>query len=390
MSFKPRWYQSESIDAAVRYFLDAVHKGHEFQILPTGSGKSVVIANIATRVKGKTLVLQPSKEILWQNYAKYCSYGYRAGIFSASAGKKELDTVTFATIGSIWKKKHLFREFNNIIIDECHLVNPEEGMYQSFIKSMKQAKVLGLTATPYRLVSDPEGSRLVFLNRSTDRIFTKLQYYVQNKVLFEEGFLAPLRYFNFNQVDRTQLKPTKKGDEFTADSVREYYAQIQMHQRTIEYANKILQKRKNLLIFTTSVSEAMKVAKGVPGAQVLSDQTSPEERDQMLKDFKAGKIRCVINVRVLDTGFDYPGLEAVLIAILTMSLSRYYQIIGRVMRIFQYPDGTWKEGWVVDLGGNINLFGTIETMEIREGRNGEFAIWNEGRQLTDVSFSRAA
>jgi DNA repair protein RadD len=111
-------------------------------------------------------------------------------------------------------------------------------------------------------------------------------------------------------------------------------------------------------------------------------------RTKILNEFKAGKIRCVINVGVLTTGFDYPELEAVLIARSTMSLALYYQIVGRVMRPFKYADGSVKEGWVVDLGGNINLFGKIETMKITTDERGLYMIVNQGRQLTNVPFTR--
>ena len=117
MQFTPRPYQVEAIDAAVNFFKGpATHNA--FEILPTGSGKSVVIANITKDLTGKSLVFQPSKEILEQNFAKYCSYGYRAGIYSASAGSKHVDNVTFATIGSVASKPHLFKDVKNIIVDE--------------------------------------------------------------------------------------------------------------------------------------------------------------------------------------------------------------------------------------------------------------------------------
>jgi DNA repair protein RadD len=89
----------------------------------------------------------------------------------------------------------------------------------------------------------------------------------------------------------------------------------------------------------------------------------------------------------ISTGFDYPALEAVLIARSTMSLSLFYQIVGRVMRIYTYPNGEKKKGWVVDMGGNLNFFGKIETMKIIENQNG-LSIWNNGRQLTNVPFQK--
>lgn len=387
MGFTPRPYQHEAIGAGANFF-QSKKKENGLLICPTGSGKSLIIANIAGKLDGKTVILQPSKEILQQNFEKYLSYGFRAGIYSASAGMKYLDTVTFATIGSIAKKHHLFRDFKNVIIDECHLVNADDGMYHDFIKSFAKTKVLGLTATPYRLTTGFDGAQLKFLNRTSPRIFNKVLYYIQNDTLFNNGYLAKLKYYKFNVVDRTMLATNAKGTDFTDASLKSYYRQINMPKLTIDYANRLLLKRKNLLVFCSLIDEAKQVAKGIPGSVVLTGKTDNATRDRILSQFKKGIIRCVINVGVLTTGFDYPELEAVLIARSTMSLALYYQIIGRIMRPFTYPDGSKKEGWVVDLGGNIDLFGKIETMKIRIDDRGLYSIWNNGRQLTNVTFSK--
>lgn len=388
MSFQPRPYQVDAIDAGAEFF-KTKDKKNGLMICPTGSGKSVIIANLAAQAEGKTLILQPSKEILEQNFAKFCSYGYRAGIYSASVGVKYRDNITFATIGSIAKKHHVFDDFKNIIIDECHLVNPEAGMYHALIKAFDKVKVLGLTATPYRLSSGMEGAQLKFLNRTSPRIFNKVLYYIQNNVLFDAGYLAPLEYYRFNVVDRKMLTANSTGADFTEASVRSYYKKINMPKITTEYANRLLKKRKNLLVFCSLLSEAGTVAAGVPGSVVISGDTESGLRAKILSQFKAGKIRCVINVGVLTTGFDYPELEAVLIARSTMSLALYYQIVGRVMRPFTYEDGSKKVGWVVDLGGNIDFFGKIETMKIQINEKGLYSIWNNNRQLTNVPFSKS-
>lgn len=387
MSFTPRPYQVEAIQANVDFFHDKKSQ-NGITILPTGSGKSVVIANTASQLPGKTVVFQPSKEILEQNFAKFLSYGYRAGIYSASAGMKYLDTITFATIGSVAKKHHLFKDFRNIIIDECHLVNSESGMYNNFIRSLGNAKVLGLTATPYRLSSGFEGAQLKFLTRTRPRIFGRVLYYVQNDVLFNAGHLAPLKYYNYDLVDRSRLEMNSSGTDFTEASLRGYYRSINMEQKTIEYANRILAVRSNLLVFCSLIEEAKKVMRGVPGSAIVTGDTDKREREAILTGFKRGKIRCVINVGVLTTGFDYPELEAVLIARSTMSLALYYQIVGRVMRPFTYADGSKKTGWVVDLGGNVKFFGKIETMKIVQNQQGLYVIKNNGRQLTNVPFTK--
>lgn len=381
--FTLRPYQKEAVDAGVDFF-KSDSKKNKILILPTGAGKSVVIANILAPLEGKTIILQPSKEILEQNFAKYISSGYRASIYSASAGQKKVDTITFCTIGSIINKKHLFQGLEHIIIDECHLVNAKGGMYEEFISSFPKAKVLGLTATPYRLHNSMDGAQLKFLTRTRPKIFDEVLYYVQNSELFDNGYLSKLEYFAFNVVDRSMIQVNRSGTDFTEQSLRRYYKVIDMPSKIVEYSMRLLAKRKNLLIFCSLIEEAETVSKRISGSVVLTGQTRKEDREKILTQFKSGKVRCVVNVGVLTTGFDYPELECVLIARSTMSLALYYQIVGRAMRISPKKENAW----IVDLGGNINFFGKIETMKIEQTPNGLFFISNNGRQLTNVPFQK--
>lgn len=383
MSFQPRPYQQEAIDSAVSFFGEKKNY-NAIEILPTGSGKSVVIANIASALPGKTVVFQPSKEILEQNVKKFTGYGYRCGIYSASAGMKHIDDITFCTIGSVAKKHHLFEQFKNIIVDECHLCNAKQGMYSNFFKSMAHAKVLGLTATPYRLSASFEGAMLKFVTRSSPRIFNKVLYYVQNDVLFNAGHLAKLEYFQFKVIDRTMLQTNSGGTDFNEASLRSYYRRIDMPKLTAYWANRLLAKRNNLLVFCSLIEEAFAASRLIPGSVVLTGDTDKATRERILADFTKGKVKCVVNVGVLTTGFDYPELEAILIARSTMSLALYYQMVGRVMR----PHPNKASAWVVDLGGNVGMFGKIETMKIEIDDKGRHYITNNGRQLTNVSFSK--
>lgn len=382
MGFQLRPYQSESITIGVE-FLQSKSNDNAVIILPTGAGKSIVIANLVAPLEGKTIILQPSKEILEQNHEKYSKYG-KASIYSASVGEKRIDRVTFCTIGSVINKKHLFAGLKNILIDECHLVNAEAGMYQEFIKHFPEANVLGLTATPYRLEQTSEGPQLTFLNRSSPKLFAKILYYVQNSTLFDAGFLAKLEYYSFDVIDRSKLELNSSGTDFTPASLSRYYKSIDMPSRIVKYAMHVLSKKPNLLIFCALISEAKEVVKRIPGAVLLTSETKDRERERILSQFKKGIIKCLINVGVLTTGFDYPQLEAVLIARSTMSLSLFYQIVGRGMRIWP----TKPNAWIIDLGGNLNLFGKIETMKIQIDSEGRFAIWNNGRQLTNVPFKK--
>ena len=179
MQYKLRPYQQQASDAAIRFLVDGSRKGHGLMVLPTGSGKSLVIADIVNRLDTDVLILQPSKEILEQNYEKLCSYGFLfCSIYSASCGRKEVNKATFATIGSVYKKPDEFRHFRYVIIDEAHLASEDpDGMYMTFLKDIG-AKCVGLTATPYRLYTtgtrEEPGSMLRFLTRLRGKFFTQL------------------------------------------------------------------------------------------------------------------------------------------------------------------------------------------------------------------------
>lgn len=382
-TFKPRPYQAGAINAAVNFF-NGSRKQHGLLILPTGAGKSIVIANIAKELDGNTIVFQPSKEILEQNFAKFISYGYRASIYSASAGQKKIDKVTFATIGSVAKKHHLFREYKNIIVDECHLTNAKGGMYNDFFGTIEDCKILGLTATPYRLSTGMDGAMLKFLTRTRPKIFSDVLYVVQTKTLFDAGYLSKLEYFSFDAIDRKMLSLNTTGSDFNEASLKAYYRKINFPKVTAYWANRIIAKRKNLLIFSTMISEANEAARLIPGAIVLTGQTDARMREKILNDFKSGRIKTLINVGVLTTGFDFPALEAVLIARSTMSLALYYQIVGRAMR--PHPDK--ESAWIVDLGGNINFFGKIESLQVTRDSRGLWIVTNNDKQLTNVSFTK--
>lgn len=387
-NFTLRTYQQEAVFAGVDFFREETKKPNNgIIVLPTGSGKSLVIANIINGLPGKTIVLQPSKEILEQNHAKLVSYGYSAAIYSASLNSKQVGKITFATIGSVISNKHLFADFKNIIIDECHLVNSEDGMYKNFIDSLENVRVLGLTATPYRLSSSSFGSMLKFITRTRKRIFKRVLYYVQNRVLFDAGHLSKLKYFEISGFDRSKLRTNTTGAAYTDQSVKKYHQLTHFDERLRKIVQRLLDGgRRGILVFTQLVDDARVLSRLVEGAAFISGETPKTERERLLRDFKSGKIKVMCNVGVLTTGFDYPELDAVVLARATMSLALYYQMIGRVMR----PHASKKEGYVVDLCGNIELFGAIEDIYIEKERDtGLWVVTNRGKPLTNVTFGES-
>src|SRR5215218_4472428 len=123
--YQLRPYQKEAVDATLRYFQKQREPG--VVVLPTGAGKSLVIAELARIAKGRVLVLAHVRELVEQNHAKYVSLGLEAGIYSAGLNKKESDQKTiFGSIQSIARAPvEFFENFSLLVIDECHRVSME-------------------------------------------------------------------------------------------------------------------------------------------------------------------------------------------------------------------------------------------------------------------------
>ena len=389
--YKLRDYQQKASDAAVSFFNNKAKKTNAIMVLPTGSGKSLIIADIAARLDGHTLVFQPSKEILEQNFKKLCSYGILdCSIYSASFNSKEISRITFATIGSVKNQPELFTHFKNIIVDECHLVNPKERMYKKFFEVVN-CKILGLTATPYRLSSSQEfGAMLKFITRTRPAIFKEVIYHVQVSTLLDMGYLSKLNYYPMNPTgwNELNLKVNTTGADYTDRSVQREYERIDFYSFLVHIVQRLVNnqktgiKRKGILVFTRFLKEAERLTYSISGCAIVSGDTPKGEREKILEAFKAGEISVVANVGVLTTGFDYPELDTVVMARPTMSLAMWYQIVGRAIR----PHPNKEAGWIVDLCGNINRFGYVENLKLVDGGNGKWAVFSNGRQLTNIRF----
>lgn len=425
MEYVLRDYQQQASDAAVNFFRNTKSERNGILVLPTGSGKSLVIADIAKRLEGDVVVLQPSKEILQQNFLKYRSYGMEdSSVYSASLNSKEISPVTFATIGSVMGHLDEFDRFKAVIVDECHCVNAISGQYKEFIEKVKR-KVLGLTATPYRLYSSqgivtpkgefkPNGSyrsedyfysdgihpkpdvmfknacMLKFLTRTRPRIFHDVIYEVSIQTLLQRGYLAKLRYFDLPAIDSSRIRRNSTGRDFDEQSLSDEFKRTDLASYLLSIVKRLLHpkngvKRKGILVFTKFIEESERLSREIDGVAVLTGETPKAERERIIDDFKSGKIKVLSNVGVLVCGFDYPELDTVVMARPTMSLAQWYQIVGRAIR-----PSEGKDGWIVDLGENIRRFGKVEDLFMTQDRPGEYVINGivngEKKQLTNVYF----
>ena len=387
--YKLRDYQAEAVAIALDK-LRGTSKPFIIQAA-TGAGKSLIIADICHKIDEPILILQPSKEILEQNYAKLMSYDpmIDAGIYSASAGRKEIRKFTFATIGSIYKKPEQFKHFKYAIIDECHGLNPKkaDGMLTQFFRDIECEHICGLTATPYRIdtlwTREKNGNltstaSLKMINRiSRTPFFKSIAHKIETAELIERGYLAPVKYFT-EAADWSQLRINSTGADFTDESIEKFAGKrIERIVQAIRYSD---EHHKRSLTFCSTIGQAEHVLEHVrqQGAAIslVTGKTPKKEREALIARFKSGEVRHMVNVGVFTTGFDAPVLDTVILGRPTMSLALYYQMVGRGIRID--PDDDSKVLRVYDMVGVVERLGRVETIRVKREEHGfRDEVWSE-------------
>ncbi|MBC2601150.1 DEAD/DEAH box helicase [Puniceicoccus vermicola] len=357
--YKLRPYQQEAVNKTVKYFKK--RRSPAVIVLPTGAGKSLVIAELAKIAKGRVLVLAHVKELVEQNHLKYEGYGLRAGIYSAGLNQKDSQQkVIFGSIQSVAKANDaFFRDFTLLVIDECHRVGLEpDSQYAQVIKRLKLSNrticILGLTATPYRLGlgwiynyalrGEVKTQELRFFN---DCIYDlPLQYMIRNRYLTPPVKVdTPVTSYDFSEL-------TEGGQSYTMAQLEEV---LQKQRRLTPLIIKNIiditdsYQRQGVMIFSSTVNHAQEIMECLPPGQarLVLGSTELTERDQIVNDFKRRSFKYLVNVSVLTTGFDAAHVDVIAILRPTESTSLYQQIIGRGLRL----DTGKKDCLVLDYTG---------------------------------------
>ncbi|WP_036190636.1 DEAD/DEAH box helicase [Marinobacter lipolyticus] len=361
--FKLRPYQQEAVDATLDHFRRSDESA--VIVLPTGAGKSLVIAELARLARRKILVLTHVKELVEQNHAKYQSYGLTGGIFSAGLKRKEnRHQVTFASVQSVSANLDQFRdEYSLVIIDECHRVSGEEtSQYQRIIELLRQQndslKVLGLTATPYRLAMGwiYRYHYRGFVRGDLDKPFQHCIYELPLSYMINRGYLTRPELVNaaVAQYDFSALSQDRFG-EYAEKDVNQLLSKHKRVTRAItEQVMELATERKGVMIFAATVDHAREITGYLPKHQtaLVTGATEWKDRDLLIQRFKQRQLKYLVNVSVLTTGFDAPHVDLIAILRPTQSVSLYQQIVGRGLRL----DEGKQDCLVIDYAGNsVNL-----------------------------------
>ena len=377
-----RWYQKQAVSAVWDYLREK--DGAPCVVLPTGSGKTPVIAELCRQVvewKGRALVLAHVKELLQQSVDKLGKFldPSLVGCYSAGLNERTTSTpVVVAGIQSVYQRAEELGEFHLIIVDEAHLIPPVgTGRYRQFLEAEKtvspKARLVGLTATPYRT-----GCGWITRDRATDdesetgydRLLDEIVYEVPTDQLIADGTLSGVSSrAAFKAPDFSRVKTTR-GDFDETEIERVWNGKNVLDAACSEIVEKT-QDRKKVVVFCNRVESARRCAKLLEQfdpaneAAVVDGETSATDRAELVKRFKGeqanllenGKpLKYVCNVGVFTTGFDAPNVDCVALLRPTKSLTLYQQMVGRGLR--RAPDK--YDCLVLDFGGNIDRHGPID------------------------------
>ena len=377
-----RPYQQAAVEAVYKHLRE--RDDNPCVVLPTGTGKSLVIAKLVrdavAQWNGRVLILAHVKELLEQNAGKIkvlCP-DIQIGIFSA--GLKSRDTeesVIVAGIQSVYDKACDLGAFDLIIVDEAPLIAPDgDGMYRSFLKDMQiinpHVRLIGLTATPFRL----KGGLIC----KPENLLNEVCYEAGLKEMITQGYLAPL----ISRAGRAEAKLDNlhvRGGEFIGDEIAAAMDTEQLVSSACREIVDLTKDRKSVLIFTTSVEHCKHVAEKIAyysgqECAIVTGETSPGERAEILDRFKGQSVpadlfgtmkpplKFLCNVNVLTTGFDAPNTDCIVLLRPTNSAGLLIQMVGRGTRLS--PETGKENCLVLDYGGNILRHGPVDMIRVTD------------------------
>lgn len=365
---KLRYYQEEAIQSIFKWFADG--KESPLAVLATGTGKSLVIADMIRRIleahpSERIICCIDTKELVLQNYETFLKLMPFApvGLFSASLNKKQNTQIIFAGIQSIYKHPIKIGKVDLLIADEAHMISDDhDTMWNNFIRILRminpEMRIVGLTATPYRMSSG-------LLHTGENAIFKGVCYEYGIKQGIADGFLSeivPKGMITKLSVDgvgkrggeyiESQLQKAVNIDEITKEAIKE----------VIEYGK----TRKSWLGFSSGVEHGKAIRDEIRkygiSCEMVDGSTPSAERDEIVKKFKNQEIRCLVNNAVFCKGFDAPNVDMIFCMRPTNSPVFFLQMVGRGFRIAEGKENCL----LLDFAQNISRFGTIDTIVFRD------------------------
>ena len=374
MSIQLRPYQREAIDALYAYFQE--NTGNPILCIPTAGGKSLVMAMFIQEAitfypTTRILIITHVRELISQNHDELLGLwpGAPAGINSAGLKSRDIESqVLFCGIQSVHKRAYDIQKADLVLVDEAHLIPRKTNtMYRRFLTDLRKInpalKIIGLTATPYRLDSG-------VLHQGKNALFDDIAYEISVRDLVDQGYLSPL----ISKQTDTQLDISDvgtRGGEFIANQLEQAVDKDPITQAAVEEIVDFGQERKSWLLFCSGVAHAEHIRDAVRtrgfSCECIFGSTPQGERNKIIDAFKRGEIRALAAMNVLTTGFNAPAVDLIAMLRPTKSTGLYVQIAGRGTRL-----ASGKENCLVlDFAGNVARHGPIDLVKATSKEKGD-------------------
>ena len=317
------------------------------------------------------VILTHVRELISQNFAELIRLWPEApaGIYSAGLNRRDANArILFAGIQSVHRRARTIGHADLVLVDEVHLV-PRNATttYRRFLDGMlainPKLKIIGLTATPYRLDSG-------LLHVGPDALFDDIAFEVSVRELIDQGYLASL----ISKQTTTQLDVSgvaTRGGEFVAGQLEAAIDQDPITQSAIDEVAAFGRERRSWLLFCAGVDHAQHVCDAVRGrgfsCATIFGHTPKAERDRIIAAFKRGEIRALASMGVLTTGFNAPAVDLIAMLRPTKSTGLYVQMAGRGTRLAPGKDNCL----VLDFAGNVARHGPIDLVKPRDKTSGD-------------------
>ena len=327
---KLRDYQLEAIESVRTAYLNGVRK--QLICLPTGTGKTVIMAFIAKTSKRPILILVHTEELVRQTVAKLqdICQGKTIGVVKAAENDYEADIVV-ASVQSAHRKQRLSllcsRDFGIVIIDEAHHAIAKS--YRKIIDALTplpgtNSLLIGVTATPIRGDKSP-----------LNKVFDKIVFDRSMALMIRAGYLAPLVSKSIStEVDLTQVS-IRLGD-FNVSQLEKCVDTPIRNTLVVNAWKEHASNRTKTLCFCVSVDHAKHLNEAFLDADISSSciygDMPLSERRSTIDLFTTGKLSVLINCMILTEGFDCPGIDCILLCRPTKSSALFIQTIGRGTR----------------------------------------------------------
>lgn len=338
-----RYYQENAINYTFDWLQN--NEGNPLVVLPTGTGKSLVVAKVGEIVTqhqdARVLCAIHTEELVEQNYLEFCEIMpfMDTGVYCAGLKRKEKDSrVVFGSIQSMYKKAYQIGRIDVLIVDEAHTISRnDETRWGQFIGDLltinPDMRVIGLTATPYRL----DSGNLIGENT----LFTAISYEYPLLDAIRDGYLCEVvpkgmaAKFDLSGVG-------KRGGEYVQSELENAVNVDAVTVAALDEVEQFGVGRRSWLIFASGTKHAHAIhaelqRRGYKGA-VIDKDTPKDERREAIRTFKNYELRYLVNFKVLTTGFNHKGVDLIVDMNPTQSAGLHVQKVGRGTRPL-YADG---------------------------------------------------